>query len=44
MGHHKTFNDETHIPLPVIKRAQMVATLCAGSWAWCKLRWLLYEQ
>ena len=29
MGHHKTFNDNTHIPQPVIKRAQMVATLCA---------------
>ena len=29
MGHHKTFNDTTHIPQPVIKRAQMIAMLCA---------------
>jgi hypothetical protein len=29
MGHHKTFNDETHIPQSVLKRAKLVATLCA---------------
>ena len=29
MGHHKVFNDKTTIPKPVIKRAQLVAMLCA---------------
>ena len=29
MGNHPTFNDTTHVPLPVIKRARLVATLCA---------------
>lgn len=29
MGLHKTFNDETHIPPSVIKRAQMIAAICA---------------
>lgn len=29
MGHHKTFKDDTHIPQPVLKRAQLVAMICA---------------
>ena len=29
MGHHKTFNDDTHIPQPVLKRAQLIAVVCA---------------